>query len=249
MNGTAWGQFERIVVEGAESLGVALASQTVSDIRWLSERLVEWNTRLNLTAVVSTEGIAVKHVLDSLSCLDACEFPQGANVIDVGAGAGFPGLVLKAVRPDIRLTLLDSTKKKLAYAADVAEGLGWADVELLAARAEEAGQDPAWRESYDLVVARAVAAMRILSEFCLPFAKPGGTFLAMKGPDVSVEMAHASPAIRALGGDVVEHKHYSLPYDGGERSIVVIRKSRPTPAQEPRLCRDIKRKAIDGNET
>ncbi|HOC31675.1 MAG: 16S rRNA (guanine(527)-N(7))-methyltransferase RsmG [Armatimonadetes bacterium] len=249
MNRTAWDRFERIVAEGAESLGVALSSQAVLDIRWLSERLVEWNTRMNLTAVVSPEGIAVKHVLDSLSCLGACRFPQGASFIDVGAGAGFPGLVLKAARPDIRLTLLDSTKKKLAYAADVAEGLGWADMELLAARAEEAGRDPAWRERYDIVAARAVAAMRILSEFCLPFAKPGGVFLAMKGPDVCVEMSHASSAIGVLGGDVAEHRRYSLPYDGGERSIIVIRKSRPTPAQYPRLFRDIKRKPIDGNET
>ena len=157
--------------------------------------------------------------------------------------------MLKAARPDIRLTLLDSTKKKLAYAADVADGLGWQDVELLAARAEEAGRDPAWRERYDIVAARAVAAMRILSEFCLPFARPGGVFLAMKGPEISVEMAHASSAIRVLGGDVAAQKRYSLPYGGGERSIVVIRKSRPTPAQYPRLFRDIKRKPIDGNET
>ena len=94
MNVTAWDRFERLVAEGAGFLGVVLSSQAVSDIRWLSERLVEWNTRMNLTAVVSPEGIAVKHVLDSLSCLGAREFPRGANVVDVGAGAGFPGLVL-----------------------------------------------------------------------------------------------------------------------------------------------------------
>lgn len=241
MNDQDTEHFQRILLDGASELNILLEEDQAVAFRRLASHLSDWNERMNLTAVRSAEDVAVKHILDSLTCLKAYPFPLGARVIDVGTGAGFPGLALKIARPDLRVALLDSTRKKLSFVDFIIQEFGWTDVETLAGRAEDFGHDPAHRERYDVVLARAVAAMRLLSEFSLPFAAVGGVFLAMKGPSLSDEMAHALPAIDALGGRVRETVPFTLPRDGGERAVVVIEKVRPTPDRLPRLYREMKR--------
>lgn len=233
--------FGRIVRDGARELGVPLGAAQVSAFERLAEWLAEWNRRMNLTAVRDPAGVAVKHVLDSLTCLVAHRFPEGARVVDVGTGAGFPGLALKIARPDLRVTLLDSTRKKLGFADYVIRSLGWTGAATLFGRAEEMGHEGKHRETYDVVVARAVAALPALSELCLPLTRTGGAFLAMKGPGAESEARAARPAIERLGGRVKSLVPFTLPADGGARTVVVAGKQRPTPEGYPRAYRDIKR--------
>lgn len=236
--------FRDTLRDGAALLGMHLTDRQVETFEWLTRTLLEWNQRMNLTAVREPSDVAVKHILDSLTALQATSFPDGARVLDVGAGAGFPGLALKVVRPDLRLALLDSTRKKLTFVDHVIETMGWTDAETLFGRAEELGRDPRHRERYDVVMARAVAAMRILSEFCLPFARVGGVFLAMKGPGVNEEMRPARSTVQRLGGSPAPAVPFTLPFGGGERAIIPIEKVARTPEDLPRIYRDIKRRPL-----
>jgi 16S rRNA (guanine527-N7)-methyltransferase len=236
--------FRATLTEGARALGFALTAEQVTAFERLAEGLMDWNTRMNLTAVRAPGDIAVKHVLDSMTCLSAVPFPEGARVLDVGTGAGFPGLALKVLRPDISVAFLDSTRKKLDFVAHATAEMGWTDTAILCGRAEELAHDPAHRETYDIVTARAVAALRILTEFCLPFVRVGGAFLAMKGPAVSEELGTAAAAIARLGGRAESAVPFTLPFDGGERAILPVRKISPSPTDLPRIFRDIKRKPL-----
>src|SRR5581483_8622234 len=192
----------------------------------------DWNARLNLTAIVDAEGIVTRHFLDSLRCaLSWGEAP--GSLIDIGSGAGFPGLPLKILRPALRLTLVESVGKKATFLRHLVERLGLGDVEVLVARAEAAGREPARREQYDIAVARAVAELRVLAEYCLPLCRIGGRFLAPKGAQIDAEVAAAQPASAGLGGRIVAIEPVELP--GVEpRSLVVIEKVAPTPAEYPR---------------
>lgn len=232
------------LTEGAGALGLAVSEAQVSDFARIAAWLTEWNQRMNLTAVRQPEDIAVKHILDSMTCLACVPFPEGARTLDVGTGAGFPGIALKVMRPDLRVDFLDSTRKKVDFVEFVSGAMGWHDTRVLYGRAEELGHDPDHREAYDVVTARAVAALRILVEFTLPFVRVGGVFLAMKGPGVVEELAQARAAIARLGGRAEEPLHLCLPFDGGERAILPIRKAAPTPRDLPRIYREIKRKAL-----
>jgi 16S rRNA (guanine527-N7)-methyltransferase len=238
------GAFRSALIQGAVGL-VQPPSAAQVDAFWrLSVWLLDWNQRMNLTAVREPRDIAVKHILDSMTCLQAYAIPHGGRVLDIGTGAGFPGLVLKVMRPDLRLVLMDSTQKKLAFVDYVVREMGWTDVEVVSGRAEHLAHDSAYREAFDVVVARAVAAMRILAEFCLPYAAVGGAVLAMKGPQLTDELRLADGAISKLGGHVVQTTPFRLPFDGGDRAIAVITKERPTPAAYPRIYRDIKRSPL-----
>jgi len=241
LNTDSEGAFRAIVREGAGLLGLQLSEGQALDFERLAGWLLDWNTRMNLTAVREPNDVAVKHVLDSLTCLVAHPFPHGARVIDVGTGAGFPGLALKIARPDLEISLLDSTRKKLTFVEFVIEQMRWRDVRAVFGRAEEIGHEAEHREAYDVVVARAVAAMRILGEFCLPLARVGGAFLAMKGPSMEEEMRPALPALERLGGRPGPPAGFTLPFGGGERAVVPVEKVAPTPARYPRLYREIKR--------
>lgn len=189
--------------------------------------------RLNLTALKGEGEAVVKHFLDSLTCLLAPIFPPGASVIDVGSGAGFPGVVLRLARPDLKVTLLDSLRRRADFLEAVVGDLGL-DVDVVAARAEEAGQAPGHREAYDCAVARAVAPMAVLAEYCLPLVRAGGAFLAMKGPGVTAELAAAAGALSLLGGGEPGLIPLSLPGGAGERRLVVVPKLRPSPPGYPR---------------
>lgn len=223
----------------AASLGVSLDDRALERFDRYARLLCDWNEKINLTAITDPQEICVKHFADSLSVLAKVEIPQDAKLIDVGTGAGFPGLALKIARPDLRVTLLDSTKKKLMVLDDISQKLEL-DVELLHKRAEEAGQSRIYREQYDIATARAVANLAVLSEYCLPFVKVGGRFLAMKSAKTQEELAGAKKAIGQLGGRV-EKVHTLQLETAGERTILELKKQSPTPAPYPRPSAKIAR--------
>ena len=226
----------------AASFGVILDITALDRFDLYARMLCDWNEKVNLTAITAPDEIVVKHFADSLSLLQGAEIPQNAALIDVGTGAGFPGLALKIARPDLQVTLLDSTKKKLMVLEDISGALGLS-VELLHLRAEEAGQQAAYREQFDVATARAVANLRELAEYCLPFVRVGGRFLAMKSAKTDTELAEAKAAIRLLGGKT-RTVHTVALNEAGERTVVEIEKVSPTPAPYPRPSAKIARSPL-----
>lgn len=231
-----------LLISDAEKLGISIDPQQLSRFETLSELLVEQNKTMNLTAITDPDGIAVKHFADSISVLTAAEIPQGSRVLDVGTGAGFPALPLLIMRPDIDLTMIDSTAKKLKYVENTVNELGLIAT-TLHTRAEEAGQNKEYRESFDFVVSRAVAALNVLCEYCLPFVKKNGLFIAMKGAKAQEEIDAARSAIKLLGGKIIAEKSFSLS-DGGERTLVVIKKISQIPPKYPRPSAQIAKKPL-----
>ena len=231
-----------LLLSDAEKLGLSVSSQQLDRFEKLAELLVEQNKTLNLTAITDPDGIAVKHFADSISVLSAVEFKSGAKVLDVGTGAGFPGIPLLIMKPDIDLTMLDSTAKKLKYVANTVDSLGL-NAKVLHSRAEEAAQKPEYRESFDIVCSRAVAALNILCEYCLPFVKKDGIFAAMKGAKAQEEIEAANNAIKTLGGEIIDKKSFTLS-DGAERTIIIIKKVSHNLPKYPRPSAQIAKKPL-----
>lgn len=225
-----------------EQEGISLSEKQLGQFQRYMELLVEWNQKMNLTAITDPEGVTVKHFYDSLLLLKAVELPEGASLIDVGTGAGFPGIPVAIARPDVKLTLLDSLNKRLVFLAEVCRELG-ISAEIRHARAEEGGRQKELREQFDFATARAVAGMNVLSEYCVPFVKKGGAFVAMKGPDGEEELKQASCGIGTLGGKPEKAAHFTLS-DGSQRCIIVVRKVRETPAAYPRHGSKISKKPL-----
>lgn len=207
------------------------------------ELLAEWNEKMNLTAITDESGVALKHFADSLSLLNFVDIPQNSSLADVGTGAGFPGVVLKIARPDIKLTLIDSLNKRLVFLGEVCAQLD-IEAELIHSRAEDGARDEKLRESFDFAVSRAVARMNVLSEYCLPYVKVGGAFCAMKGAQANEEFKESLNAINTLGGKLENKYFFELPENGGERAIAVVRKVKNTPQKYPRQSGKIKAKAL-----
>lgn len=228
--------------EKAEKWGISLTECQLEQLDNYAALLVDWNTRMNLTGITDSEGIMTRHFEDSLTMLFAADIPENASVIDVGTGAGFPGMVLKIARPDLQLTLLDSLNKRLLFLRAVAEAIN-IEVKTCHLRAEEGSRQPKMRESFDVACARAVANMRELSEYCLPYVKTGGQFIALKGPEMLEELNAAKPGIGTLGGKVVQLKELELS-DGSRRSIVIVSKIKSTPGQYPRTSAKIQKKPL-----
>ena len=224
----------QLLASGAKELGIDLSDRQFDAFDAFTALLIEWNTKLNLTRITDPEEIAVKHYLDSLILLAKVEVPEGSSVIDIGTGAGFPGIPLKIARPDLRLTLLDSVRKRLTFLEAGVRELSLSDVEIVHGRAEDAAKDKRLRETFDFAVARAVAGMSILAELCLPFCRIGGRFAAYKGPEIGPEVEEASRAIRILGGRLEAVHEFDLPQGGIRRSLVIISKVKATPAGYPR---------------
>lgn len=231
-----------LLLADAEKLGISVSSEQLERFEKLTELLVEQNKTMNLTAITDPDGIAVKHFADSISILSAVEFEKGAKVLDVGTGAGFPGIPLLIMRPDLDLTMLDSTAKKLRYVADTVDSLGLT-ANVLHSRAEEAAQKPEYRESFDIVCSRAVAALNILCEYCLPFVKKGGVFAAMKGAKAQEEIELAKNSIKTLGGEIIAQKSFTLS-DGAERTIIIIKKISHNLPKYPRPSAQIAKKPL-----
>ncbi|MDD6061042.1 MAG: 16S rRNA (guanine(527)-N(7))-methyltransferase RsmG [Oscillospiraceae bacterium] len=218
--------------KGAESFGLALDETALDRFDRYAEALAETNKHLNLTAITDPEGIVTKHFLDSLSVLSVYSPKHSARCIDIGTGAGFPGSTLLIARPDLQMTLLDGTQKKLHFVDETLQSMGLY-AKILHSRAEEAGQRSEYREQFDLATARAVANLRELSEYCLPFVKVGGTFIAMKSQKTEEEIAEAANAIHLLGGRIDTIHTFSL-RDAGERTLILIKKVSQTPPKYPR---------------
>lgn len=221
-----------ILIGGAKQLGIKLDENQLHAFMTYGALLKEWNEKMNLTAITDDEGIAVKHFLDSMSAL--CTGYVKGSVIDVGTGAGFPGMVLKIAKPEISLTLLDSLNKRLKFLGAVCDELHENDVQLVHARAEDAGKDRMLRGKFDTAVSRAVADMSTLSEWCLPFVKIGGYFLALKGPSSDDELKNAKRAISILGGEVEDVFETQIPYSDLKHRIIIVKKVRQTPMRFPR---------------
>ncbi|MCL5045960.1 MAG: 16S rRNA (guanine(527)-N(7))-methyltransferase RsmG [Actinobacteria bacterium] len=228
-------------------MGIEVDEGRVRQFQRYLELLLDWNQRVNLTAITDPAEVGIKHFLDSLSCLTVLKPTPRMRLIDVGTGAGFPGLPLKIVSPGVKLTLLDSLQKRLAFLEVVVRELGLDGVELVHLRAEEAGQKKEFREGFDAAVARAVARLDVLAELCLPLVKVGGAFLAMKGSGAAEEAETAREAIMELGGEAGEIRSSVLPFLGDRRGIVVIRKVRGTPPRFPRKPGTPGRKPLGGN--
>ena len=204
--------------------------------------LVAYNENVNLTAITDGDGILKKHFIDSLLLHGICkaQFPEGGRVLDIGSGAGFPGVPLALQRPDLHITLLDSLNKRIVFLQQLCEKLGLS-YEAVHGRAEQLAKDADFREQFDVVTARAVAALPTLAEYSLPFVKIGGYWIAMKGPGEDVQPA--LQAMRVLGGKLIDTHRYTLP-DGEERVIYVVKKLSPTPTKFPRNSGQIKTKPL-----
>ena len=236
--------FRQILLNTLAEFEMALDELAVDRLCTYHDLLIEWNEKINLTALTAPEDVALKHFTDSLMLLRYIDIEKDARVsiIDVGTGAGFPGLVLKIERPDIRLTLLDSLQKRLVFLDTVCQALGLGDVELIHSRAED-GARTQLRDSFDIAVSRAVASMNTLCEYDMPYVKIGGRFIAMKGKDAESELANAENAITQLGGKLFA-KHDFILGSAGERSIIEIEKISPTPDKYPRKSKQIKNKPL-----
>ncbi|MBR5152141.1 MAG: 16S rRNA (guanine(527)-N(7))-methyltransferase RsmG [Clostridia bacterium] len=229
-----------IFSQGLSQLKLSVSETQLSQFSAYSSLLKEWNEKMNLTAIVDDDGIAVKHFLDSILPLAHIQVPEGASLADVGTGAGFPGVPLKLMRPDLSVTLIDSLRKRIGFLETVCETLSLNQVTCIHGRAEELGKDKAYREQFDILVSRAVANLKALSEYCLPFVKTGGLFVALKADDVEQELQDAKAMIGTLGGKVEDIIKAPLPMSEMTRTLVVIRKTDATPSQFPRRANKIK---------
>ena len=218
----------------AAAFGLPLSEAQLVQFQRYYELLLKWNEKMNLTAITEPREVAVKHIVDSLSAYDEALFIDGVRVVDVGTGAGFPGIPLKVLCPSIRLTLLDSLQKRVGFLREVVSAMGLPEVECVHARAEEAARQKACREQFDVAVARAVARLAVLAEYTLPFVRVGGSFLALKGAKYREEAEEAEGAVRLLGGGAVEARPVKLPGLDDVRAVLCIEKLRPTPAAYPR---------------
>ena len=218
-----------------------LTDKMIDQFEEYAALLIDWNKKMNLTAITEPRQIAIKHFLDSLSLFSVYDVPQAAKVIDVGTGAGFPGVPLKIARPDIELTLLDSLQKRLFF-LDALKNQLELKVELVHSRAEDAAKKALFREKFDVAVSRAVAPLNILLEYCLPFVKVGGVFVALKGSRAQEEINVAKKALQVLKGEIVKVEKFKL--EGEDRNIIAIKKIEEVGFLYPRSSAKIKRKQL-----
>lgn len=230
-----------ILEKGFADLSFNIDKEKIKKFEEYSKLLVEWNEKMNLTAVTDPEGIAVKHFLDSIAPLNEIDLKENSKVIDVGTGAGFPGIPIKIMREDLNFTFMDSLQKRINFLNEVSKRLSLKDTEFIHARAEEAGKEKKFREKFDYAVSRAVANMRVLCEYCLPFVKVGGVFVAFKQFEVDEEIEESKSMIGNLGGKISDIKKVNIPQSDIVRKIVLIEKVNETPPQFPRRFSKIKK--------
>ncbi|MBE6737362.1 MAG: 16S rRNA (guanine(527)-N(7))-methyltransferase RsmG [Ruminococcaceae bacterium] len=234
--------FSQSLFDECKSIGIELSELALNRFEKYYNMLIEYNERMNLTAITEEKEVIVKHFCDSLYLLTKYDIKTGAKVIDVGTGAGFPGIPLLIARPDLKLTLLDGLNKRLVFLSDVLQELGLT-AEIVHSRAEDGAKDKKYREKFDVATSRAVARLNVLSEYCLPYVKKDGVFLAMKGPAATDELCEAENALRVLGGKVECVEKYVLS-DESERSIIIVKKMAHTHPAYPRHNSKIKKQPL-----
>ena len=214
-------------------LGVVLSKPMLESLERYKEILIDWNQKINLTAIEEPSDIDIKHFADSLTILQYLP-KKPLKMIDVGSGAGFPGIPVKIVRNDIEMTLLETVGKKVNFMNEVITKLGLNDINAIHARAEDLANNPDYREKFDVAVGRALASLPTLIEYCLPFVKIGGIFIAMKGSNVDQELGDSKTALSILGGTIEGVNHFNLPTTDMQRTIIIVRKTMTTPQKYPR---------------
>lgn len=224
-----------------EDHGLIVSDQQMEQFHTYYEMLIEWNQKMNLTAITKKEDVYLKHFYDSLTI--AFDHPfTNQNIADVGAGAGFPSIPIKIMYPDIKVTIIDSLNKRITFLNELFKVLGLKDTQAFAARAEDFAKDH--RECYDIVVGRAVARLNILDELCLPLVKVDGYFLSLKGKKAEEEIVEAKKGISTLGGVIINDHHFTLSNDEDHRHNIIIKKVKKTPKQYPRAYAKIKKRPL-----
>ena len=221
--------FEDILARRAAEAQIALTPEQIGRFAVYYEMLTDWNTRMNLTALTAPEDVAVKHIIDSLTAYDAALFDEAATLIDVGTGAGLPGIPLALYAPHIAVTLMDALQKRVRFLREVTAAMGLTNTRCIHARAEEAARQAEHRERYDIAVSRAVARMPVLLAYTLPLVRVGGTLLALKGRAYAEEAAEGAATANILGGGRIHARPVHLPGLDDVRAILAVRKERPTP--------------------
>ena len=233
-----------LLLESAQALGITLSeAQTDQFMQYLS-LLLEWNEKMNLTAITDPVEVVQKHFIDCISVLPHLDLQGGETMIDVGTGAGFPGVPLKIANPALQVTLLDALQKRLTFLDTLTQSLDLSDVTLVHSRAEDGGQNPDLREQFDLCVSRAVANLAVLLEYCLPFVKVGGKLAALKGPDATQEIEQAQNALQIVGGKVTAVIPITIPHTDLQHQLVLVEKIAPTPQRYPRKAGKISKKPL-----
>ena len=230
-----------IFEKGIRDLNFNIDDKKIEKFKVFSELLVEWNEKMNLTAVTDPAEISVKHFLDSIAPLSVIDLKKDAKIIDVGTGAGFPGIPIKIVREDLDFTFMDSLNKRINFLKEVSQKINLEKSEFIHSRAEEAGKNKNYREKYDYAVSRAVANLKVLCEYCIPFVKIGGCFISFKQFEVENEIEEAKAMIGTLGGKIKEVKEITIPQSEIKRKIIIIEKVKETPGQFPRNPNKIKK--------
>lgn len=225
---------EQQFIEALKQKGIELSDEQIEQFRKYFELLVEWNEKMNLTAITDLEGVYLKHFYDSISASFYFDFTKVTSVCDVGAGAGFPSIPIKICFPHLEITIVDSLNKRITFLNHLANELKLSNMSFVHARAEEFGQNANYREQFDVVTARAVARLSVLSELCIPLAKEGGFFVALKAAAGAEEMKDAAKAITTLGAKLKEEFAFHLPVEESERSLYVFDKVKTTPKKYPR---------------
>lgn len=223
-----------ILVKGLERLGIGVDAEKLEKLIAFKDILLDWNEKINLTSITDEKEVYIKHLIDSATCLNSGMIKAGYKVIDIGTGAGFPGMVIKILKDDISMTLLDSLNKRIIYLEDAAKRLALNQVDIIHGRAEEFGVKQGYRESFDIVLSRAVASLNVLVEYCIPYVKMGGYFLCQKGPSYKEELEEAGKAVEILGGSLERIEEYQLPYSDIKHYILIIKKIKNTPTKYPR---------------
>ncbi|MED3570944.1 16S rRNA (guanine(527)-N(7))-methyltransferase RsmG [Cytobacillus praedii] len=221
-------------IEMLSAKGISLSPQQIQQYETYYSTLVEWNEKMNLTAITDKHEVYLKHFYDSITAAFYFDFKQPIHICDVGAGAGFPSLPIKIAFPELHVTIVDSLNKRIGFLEHLSNQLGLKNVQFIHDRAETFGQKKEHRETYDVVTARAVARLSVLSELCLPLVKVGGTFVAMKGASAKEELEAGKKAIAVLGGKLEQVYSFTLPQEESERNILIIKKEKYTPKKYPR---------------
>lgn len=232
-----------ILKEESKKFGIILKNSQVQKFKIYMDYLLEYNSHTNLTAIKDPGDVMIKHFIDSMILNNFLDIKNECKVIDIGTGAGFPGVPLKILREDINLTLIDSLNKRVVFLKELMKKIGL-EADVFHGRAEEFGQNIKFREKFDLAVSRAVAPLNVLCEYCLPYVKLGGCFVALKGPDIEEEIESAKKSLQILGGKIQKCESFVLPLDKGSRSIIIIKKTNDTPKNYPRSNSQISKKPL-----